>query len=234
MSPARQCFLRSMVPRRMFNIALVAQQRSRIRELIGFRKNHRVPDEHSERSRSFVRRIAADDIGKDLDQRFDDLRRQLQLKRVDMQVADPHDGTGSITTPHFRYQVSVVQSHDDPSAAVWRRQLSGFSAVDSVLSDELAAAFGTLFDTVEFTPADPIDVEAFIDWIEQQPDSRLEPDYDRTGTWCRLLAPQQQSSAMLVEHHQVSLQSLTPCSPATLVNSFLAFQKLLPSVAWTG
>lgn len=225
---ARSCFL-SMV-----NLALVSEQRGRIRDLAGFRRSHRLPDEFSERAQAFVRRIAAEDIGDDLDQRFSDFRRQLGLKRVDMEVSEPHDGSGTITTPQFQYQVSVALCEDDLNSVVWRRRVCDFAAPDPVLSSDFAAAFGTVFDTVEFTPVDPIDVESFIDWIEDQSDSHLEPDYDRTGTWCRLLAAQQQTASMLVEHHQVSLQSLSPCSPERLLRSFLAFQKLLPAIAWAG
>lgn len=217
----------------MFNLALVCEQQSRVRDLTGFRKSHRVPDESSERTRAFVRRIAADDIGRDLDLRFSDLRRQLQLKRTQLDVAEPHDGRGTITTPEFQYQVTVELCHDEPSDLIWRRCVTDISTPESVLSDSFAAAFGTVFDTVEFTPTDPIDVPGLIDWIEDRSENHLRPEYDRTCSWCRLTAPGPTASEMLVEQHQVSLRSLTPCLPETLLKSFLALQTLLPSVAWT-
>lgn len=216
----------------MLNLALVGEQQGRIRDLAGFRKSHRVPDEDSERTRAFVRRIAADDIGEDLDQRFADFRRQLNLKRIHMDVSEPHDGSGTITTPDFQYQISVTLCDEEPSELIWRRQVTNFTKAEAVLSDDFASTFGTVFDTVEFVPPEPVDVESFIDWIEDQPDGGLTPDYDRTATWCRLTAPAKMSATMLVQHHLVSLKSLTPCSPETLMRSFLAFQQLLPAIEW--
>ncbi len=218
----------------MLNLALVGEQQSRVRDLSGFRKSHRVPDEDSERARAFVQRIATDDIGRDLDHWFADFRRQLGLKRAQLEVSEPDHGSGTITTPSFQYQVSVGFCENDPSTLLWRRCVSNFTTAEPMLADDFSATFGTTFDTIEFVPPDPIDVESFIDWIEEQPDSQLDPDYDRTTSWCRLLAPQNMASTMLIQTHLVSLKSLTPCPPRTLVKSFLAFRDLLPVIAWTG
>ena len=216
----------------MLNLALVGEQRSRVRDLSGFRKSHRVPDEVSARANDFVRRIAADDLGEDLDQWFAGLRSELGLKRAQMEVSNPHHGMGTIITPTFQYQVSVGLCNDDPSLLTWRRQVSEFPALEAVLRDGFSSTFGTIFDTLEFTPLEPINVEEFIDWIEGSADSQLKPDYDRTATWCRLIAPQQMVSSMLVEAQMVSLKSLSPCPPETLVRSFMAFRELLPGITW--
>jgi len=216
----------------MLNLALVGEQQSRVRDLSGFRKSHRVPDEVSTRANDFVRRIATDDIGEDLDQWFAGFRRELGLKRAQMEVSDPYDGSGTITTPTFQYQVSVGLCEDDPSSLTWRRRVSEFAAAEAVLGDSFSAIFGTIFDTLEFAPVEPIDVEEFIDWIEDKTDSQLEPDYDRTATWCRLIDPQQMASTMLIEAHLVSLKSLSPCPPETLVRSFMTFRELLPAIVW--
>ncbi|MCH2210489.1 MAG: hypothetical protein MK110_04255 [Fuerstiella sp.] len=218
----------------MLNLVLVGENESPVRNLAGFRKSHRVPDDTSERSRAFVRRIAGDDVGRDLDQRFTDLRHKLGLKRVQIQVSDPADGCGSIRTPEFSYQVCADLSCSNSSAVVWRRSVYGFTAPDAVLSESFSATFGTTFDTVEFSPRQPVDVETIIDWIEDRTTCRLQADYDRTGSWCRLTAPQQMESMMTIRAHVVSLQSLNPCNPQTLLTSFLAFHDLLPVIEWSG
>ncbi|MCH2200600.1 MAG: hypothetical protein MK102_01410 [Fuerstiella sp.] len=216
----------------MLNLVLVGENESPVCDLTGFRKSHRVPDDTTDRSRTFVRRIAVDDVGRDLDQRFADLRRELGLKRAQMQVSDPADGCGSIKTPEFTYQVSADLSSKDPTAVVWRRSVFGFTAPESVLAENFSATFGTTFDTVEFAPRLPVDVETFIDWIEDQANCPLQADYDRTVSWCCLTAPQQKDSIMLIRPHVVSLQSLSPCAPKTLLTSFLAFHDLLPAIEW--
>ena len=80
----------------MLNLALVGEQESRVRDLAGFQKSHRIPEEDSQRSRAFVCRIAAADIDRDLDQRFADIRRELGLKRVQLEVLEPKSGCARI------------------------------------------------------------------------------------------------------------------------------------------
>jgi len=87
---------------------------------------------------------------------------------------------------------------------------------------------------VEFAPAEPVDVERFIDWVEDQANRQLEPDYDRMATWCRLTAPQHMASTMLVQSHVISLKAAAPCRPGTLLMSFFAFRELLPAIPWPG
>jgi hypothetical protein len=218
----------------MLNFSLVGLQECRVRDLAGFQKSHRVPEEDSQRSRAFVRRIAATDIGLDLDQRYADFRRELGLKRAQLEVSEPHDGCGTIATPAFSYQVSVDLRSEDPSTLFWKRRVFGFNAPEPLLSDSFSATFGTTFDTVEFEPLDPVDVEAFIDWIENQSDGKLEPDYDRMATWCRLTARDQTASTMLVQSHVISLTSLQPVPPVSLLQSFFSFRDMLPEIQWHG
>ena len=218
----------------MLNLALVSEQQGHVRNLAGFRKSHHVPDECSERSQAFVWRIAAGDISKDLDLRFADFRCHLGLKRFQMKVSEPKCGFGNIATPAFRYQISAALCRDNPSAFTWKRQVFGFTTAESVLSASFSATFGTMFDTVEFAPAEPVDVESFIDWIEQQTDRQLEADYDRMATWCRLTAPQHMASTMLIQSHAISLKTAAPCYPQSLLMSFFAFRELLPAIPWAG
>lgn len=212
----------------MLNLALVGEQQSRVRDLSGFQKSHRVPSEVSQQTRNFVRRIAEADVGSDLDQRFADIRRELGLKRIQLEVSGPDGGCGTIVTPAFRYQVSVELSDDDPAAVVWKRRAFGFASSAPVLADSFSAAFGTTFDTVEFAPSQPVDVPAFIDWIEDRTDQPLRPDYDRMATWCRLSTPEQMAATMMVQSHAISLKSLQPVSPAALLQSFFSFRDMLP------
>ena len=155
------------------SITLARQQAGRIRDLKGFRKGHQIPADVSEHSQSFVGRIAEEDLRQDLDERFEEFRRQLKFKRVDISVTDPTCGVGQISTPWFGYQVSVIHDAADATAVIWRRQLSEFRQIDKLDSPELAAVFGTTFDTVELSPPAAIDIAALIDHIEDEADERI-------------------------------------------------------------
>ncbi len=216
----------------MLNLALVGEQRGRVRDLVDFRKTHRIPEDSSERAQAFIRRIATSDLEADLDLRFAELRQHLGFKRVDMDVAEPTDGAASIQTPQFCYRVSIRLCDEDVNSTVCERRVDGFPDPKPLLSDQFAAAFGSTFDSVAIAPAEPVDVEAFIDWVEEQPDSQLEADYDRTATWCRVTFVDQQAASMLIESDAIALTSMDPVSPATLLRSFMELREQLPSVMW--
>jgi len=216
----------------MLNLALVGEQRGRVRDLVDFRKTHRIPDDHSERAQAFIRRIAASDLEADLDLRFAELRQHLGFKRIEMDVAEPIDGAASIQTPHFCYRVSIRLCDEDVSSTVCERRVDGFADPKPLLSQQFAAAVGSTFNSVAIAPAEPVDVESFIDWVEEQPDSQLEADYDRTATWCRVTFADQHAATMLIESDAIALTSTDSTSPATLLRSFMELREQLPAVMW--
>jgi len=216
----------------MLNLALVGEQRGRVRDLADFRKTHRIPDDNSERAQAFIRRIATADLESDLDVRFSELRQHLGFKRVDMDVAEPADGAASIQTPLFCYRVSIRLCDEDVNSTVCERRVDGFADPEPLLSDQFAAAFGSMFDSVAITPVEPVDVENFIDWIEEQSDDQLEADYDRTATWCRVTFADQHAASMLIQSDAIALTSTDRVPPASLLRSFMELRDQLPAVMW--
>ena len=55
-----------------------------------------------------------------------------------------------------------------------------------MLTDDFASVFGDLFDTVEFSPPSPVDLESLIDRIEEIDDERVSLSYDRNVTHCEI------------------------------------------------
>ena len=207
------------------NVALVSEQRQRVRDLSGFRKAHSVPFANSERTQSFVGRIASDEIDEDLDTRFREFRKNFRFKRSDLVVSEPANGEAAITTPWFEYRITVTHDPLAPSEVTWRRQVTQFHDPVPLLSPEFATVFGMVFDTVEFEPPEPIHIEAFIDSIENRNDS-LNLEYDRQSTWCELttaLIP----GRLVVETDRVAFVTNEPQLPARLLNAFFEFRTQL-------
>ena len=200
-------------------IILVRQQSGRIRDLKGFRKGHQVPTEVSDHTQAFISRIAELDLRQDLDERFDEFRRLLKFRRVEISVTDPLSGTGLISTPWFDYQVSVLHDPGDAAAVLWRRQLSEFRQIDKLDSAEVKSVFGTTFDTVEFSPPAAIDVAAMIDQIEDEADARISLDYDRQTTWCTVTI-QGIAGQMHFTSDRISLFINQAQPPAKLLDAF--------------
>ncbi len=212
------------------DIALVNEQRTLIRSLSGFRKkNHKVPDECNDRTQAFVAKLANEELGEDLDARFAEFRKHLGFKRVDLAVSDPDCGTGVISTPWFEYRITVAQATDDATEAIFRRQVTEFRKTASLLSSEFATVFGKLFNTVELAPPEPIDIEAFIDSIEDRENSDLSLEFDRSVTWCQLTTPRI-PGILCVETDCVALTTPQPELPSQLLEAFFSFRDQLTGI----
>ncbi len=206
-------------PSQLANVTLVKEQRSRVRDLSGFRKGHQVPTDVSEHTNSFVARIAADEIAQDLEARFSEFRKLLKFRRVDIQVTDPDGGVGQITTPWFDYQVIAGIAPDDPSEVLWRRQVTEFRAPQELFSSAFSSVFGNLFDTVELLPPTSIDLAEFIDRIEERALDTITLDYDRNTTWCHVNLKGVMGQLQMTPD-RISLVVSQPQSPTRLLEAF--------------
>lgn len=214
------------------SLMLVRQQGGRIRDLKGFRKGHQIPADVSEHTQSFVGRIAEEDLRLDLDERFEEFRRQLKFKRVDISVTDPTSGVGQISTPWFDYHVSVIHDANDATALIWRRQLSEFRQIDKLDSPELAAVFGATFDTVEFAPPAAIDIAALIDHIEDEADERISLEYDRHTTWCAVTI-RGIAGQMKFTSERIALVIHQAQAPGKLLDSFFKVRSRISEIQGT-
>ncbi len=203
------------------NVTLVREQRSRVRDLSGFRKGHQVPTECSEHTNSFVSRIASEDLARDLESRFSDFRKQLKFKRVELQVTDPESGVGQISTPWFDYQVIAAIAPDDPAAVLWRRQVAEFRSPVDLFSSAFSSVFGNMFDTVELLPPSGIDLADFIDTIEERGLESVSLDYDRNTTWCHINLKGVAGQLRLTAD-RIALVVAQPQSPTSLLEAFFA------------
>ena len=210
-------------------VRLVSQQEIRIRSLLGFQKNHKVPSEYTDHTQNFVARVAGQDLQKDLDERFRDFRNHLGFRRVDMEVDESTTGTARILTPWFDYTISAIQNADSFQDAVLRKTLSGFRNVAAINSDGLSATFGNAFHTVETDCPDGLVVEDLIDRIEDAPDSSVTIDYDRNATWCTIQL-EGIAASMRVTSDQLALTTWQPIPPAALLESFFQFRSQFPSL----
>jgi hypothetical protein len=156
-------------PSRMNRLVFRSESIGRVKDLAGYRKSHSLPDRANEWARKFVNRLAAADIKADLDRTYDAIRETFGYKRKEIEASAGRDGTGFIRTPDFEYTVSVAVNPDDPTEVIWRREVGRIPGPAFVRTEEFAAVFGPVFDTLVFEFAVPIDVASFVDRMEDQP-----------------------------------------------------------------
>jgi hypothetical protein len=156
-------------PARMRRVVFRAESAGKVRDLAGFRKSHALPERANEWARKFVNRIAQPDLKSDIDQMFDMIREAFNYKRKDLEVSAERDGVGFIRTPDFEYTITVEVDPEEPTSVVWRREVGRLNAPEFVRSEGFVSVFGSAFDKLVFEFAEPVDVAAFVDRIEDKP-----------------------------------------------------------------
>lgn len=210
-------------------LSLVKEQRSRVRDLLGFRRSHQVPREYSDPAQAFVGKIAADDIRRDLEERFSELRHSLKCRRIDLTVTDPSAGVGAIATPWFEYRVTASLDPERLTQVLIRREVTEFHETKKLKWSGFSAAFGSLFDTVEFRPDDPIDLTELVDWLEERSNPQVRLEYDSGLTQCRLVI-EGVKGTLQVTSQSIALSVGRSCSPEQLLEAFALFRDQLPSI----
>ena len=211
-------------------ISFVNRTSGRVADLSGFKKKtHQVPVELSEYTRAFVARIAEQDLVDDLDRQFADLRRHFKFKRSQMEVQDPDDGVGAIVTPQFEYRASIQIDESDPSMYVRTQEVSRLTSPEALLSAEFELAYGEMFNAIEVTPPGLINMEDFIDSVEDMDKHTLKIDFDRNATWCQL-SILRVPGEMTVYTNRISLQLTQTFPPTRLIDAFFQFREELKGV----
>lgn len=208
-------------------VAFVCRQTTDIRSLSGFnKKTHKLPDGVTGATESFIAKIAATEIETDLLKLIGALRQQFRFKRLELNVALPGDGTGTIITPHFTYSLSVSLNPENTSEVIWLRQVSEIKEPDRVLSNEFASIFDRMFDTVEFSPFRLVDVAALIDRIETFDNDQIAVEYGMHPTSCRVRLAGIDSEIQVTER-SISMIQRQPQPPKQLLESLFQIQTAL-------
>jgi len=211
------------------NIALVNERSGRVCDLSGFRKTHKVPTDVSDYTRSFVAGLTTAELTEELDLRFAEFRKQFKFKRVDMEVQDPSDGCAAIITPQFEYRISIALDQDDPTMYVFRRQVSKINGPDAIMTESFSTVFGNVFNAMEVNPPVSINVEDFIDSMEELDKPTLKLNFDRTATWCQLTIAAVQGE-LTVESDEISILLEQARPPAKLLEAFFQFREELKDI----
>lgn len=95
-----------------------------VSSLEGFNKrSHTVPDRESASAANWYKRLLSDQIEQDVQDVYIRAKRDLGLRRRDIQKAVELDG-GELDTPYFRYSIEPGQSPEEPGEYYIRRQLA--------------------------------------------------------------------------------------------------------------
>jgi hypothetical protein len=168
-------------------------------------------------------------VDADLQAVFSALRKSYGLKRKEISVDGPSDGSGVVTTPFFSYEIHVSQNQDDPSKVVWKRQITEISEPARVFAGPFEEVFGHRFSVLEIMIAQPLDLDAIVDHIEDAEIESVKIDYDKDLTWCAVQFTDSATSVM-IRTDSIRVMSRREVSPQELLESFLQIQQELLSM----
>ncbi len=204
-------------------VRLISESVIPIKELKGFSKGGRVPNSAGPGDVRYVVQLAKADFDADLEEKFGALRSAFGLKRKQLQVAEPDEGLGVITTPGFVYEVAISLDENKPGKVIWRRCVVGVTDPELLASEAFAEVFGGEFSILEVAVPGGLDVEAIVDCVEEADPETVKIDYDKDVTWCEI-ALTDSAAKVRVTSEAIRVSSRGETSPAELIEAYAEVQ----------
>ena len=202
------------------------ETRSAVKDLPGFRPNHKEPREVTSQTRHYVASIGEAGVNDELETAARRLREGFGLKRKELQRLGPDRGAGSLVCPQLTLTISVRQADDDPAAALVRREVEPSSP--AILTEPaLAFAFAPGFTALERRFAEPANVEAVIDAVEEaDPPEVKSLDYPLDAASCELKLAGF-GGTVRVTAESAAILAPAPVPPGDLVKAWATVKGLL-------
>ena len=207
-------------------LRLWVESRTPVKDLPGFRPNHKEPREVTSQTRHYVAAIGEDGVSAELETAARRLREGFGLKRKELSRIGPDRGAGSLVCPQLTLTVSVTQAEDDPAVAVTRREVEP-NEPEVLAEPALAFAFAPGFTALERVFDEPADVEAVIDAVEDaDPPEVKSCDYPLDASECELKLAGFGGTVRVTAESAAILAPL-PVPPGDLVKAWATVRGLL-------
>jgi hypothetical protein len=207
-------------------VSFVTEIPNPVKSLSGWKKTHRPPDPAASGSQEYIAGISAAELKQDLDTVYNALKQAFAFKRRDLSVAEPADGTGTITTPFFNYSISIALNPADPADAIWTKTVDNIREPGQVVSASFAEVFDGVFRTLQFSLPNPVDLNDCIDAFEDAEIKNLDVNYDRDATYCELRFASA-TGAIRITADSLAIVEKHPAKIGTLIESLRTAQALV-------
>lgn len=144
---------------------LIGTRLGNIRRLSGFRKGHRIPEDHFDAAREFVRKIGSEEVRQQAEQLHAGLRSAFAYKRRELSYVC-ETGVAAMKTPAFEVNIEIDQAESDPGSYGLRTEVCHLQDPSVVESAEFARLFDPWCDRCEFAIDRSLNLEDKIDAIE--------------------------------------------------------------------
>lgn len=114
------------------------------------------------------------------------VRSAFAYKRKDLSVECDEPGHARLLTPDFEFRLSVELDAEDPTVALWRREVLASGDSELLQDGRLVEVFGDDLDSVEYRFAQALKIDEVVDRIEEREEGGVSVDYDSRCTWCEV------------------------------------------------
>jgi hypothetical protein len=184
-----------------------------VSSLSGFKGGHKVPREVSEYVSQWIVNIARQDVKARVNERFQEIKSALGLKKREIAVADDR-----IITKDFEYSIWCDQDSDEADEAVFHEQLTSISP-QMLVNPDLNELFADTFNEMVLSTKKKIDVNALIDTIEDLEDPGVTVRYDAEDDGC-VVTVHATNTRLFVSDTAVHVVVRTKTNPQGLVAAF--------------
>ena len=205
-------------------LSFVEQRTEPIKQLPGFQKGYRVPTSANPSDQKFITKITEPILDEDLQDTFSALRKTFGLKRKEISVDGPFEGTGFVSTPFFDYEVNVSIDPETPSRVNFGRSISNIVDLGKVLDERFDDVFGKRFSTLIVEVAQELDLETIVDTIEDEDPEGVSVDYDKDLTWCEIQVLGS-TATIVVQAYSIRVESVRETTPKQLLDLFTDIQQ---------
>jgi len=206
---------------------LVHEEREHITRLTNFnkRKGHFVPQDIGGEVDSFIGKMVADEVEGELKGIRDKLKDEFGYTRKECKISS-EGGSGTVTTPHFNYNLSVGQDHIDYEDVCWRREIDSIIEPNTIFSKEFANVFSDTFNTIELSLHGKTDLDNLVDFIEglRRTNKDIGVEYDEDKNISSCVIRMKGHAPIHVTRSTFSIVHSTPASPRDLVDSLFKAQ----------
>ena len=208
-------------PERLKRVVFRTESGGRVKDISGFRKGYQLPESATPSARKFIAKCATDDLREDINRVYESAREHLGYKRKDIDTSMDAEGSGTLRTPDFEYTIRLTLDKESPSQVTWRREVGGFADPGFLRGPGFRSLFGNLFDQLVFVFDQPVDVEAWIDRLEDHPLPGVKLSIESDGSACEI-ALAGSAGRMRIDRKELTVRGRGHDS-AGLLDQFLTF-----------
>jgi hypothetical protein len=209
---------------------LMHKENKHITRLTGFskKKGHFVPDRGSPSVDAFIGKLVSSEVEQELKEIRDALKAKFGFTRLECKI-NHEGGSGTVTTPHFNYNITVEQDIENHEEVVWRRSIEGIIEPEDIFTDEFESVFPDAFDTIELHLHEASDLDAVVDFVERlkktNKDIDVEFDDDEDIEFC--IIRMKGHAPIHLTRKTFAIVHNQPSSPKVLVDSLFGAQLAL-------